>query len=383
MRTLQIHAKKFGYRAEEKALEGAEELTRATAEVMNALVAFVSVERGDGEEEVENASKEICEHAKRVGASTILLYPYAHLSSSLESPEKSKQVLKLLEEKVRGCTENVFRAPFGWYKEFYLESFGHPMAELSRSFRKEDRRLIIKLSKKIYEKLIKDYFIRFGLTISGDVFIAEEPWRSLIFQGSSIPKIFCTGEEPETLLKKCREGGLIRLSIRPGGDSFYDALIHTSVPSEKIYEELRLLKEGEVYLAEGGEGESIAIGLEHKEEFFLLKGSFVTSLIVDKLLKMEKGSTLPPTLPISFSPYQIAVLKIGDVSKTYLQEVMEQVKKTGLERIFLDDSPGKIGEKLRTWGMRWTPLVIIVGKKKKKIAEMLFCEKERQGYRFL
>jgi len=48
LRTLQIHAKRFGYRVREKAVESAEEIRGESGEAENALVAFITVERGMG-----------------------------------------------------------------------------------------------------------------------------------------------------------------------------------------------------------------------------------------------------------------------------------------------------------------------------------------------
>ncbi len=143
MRVLLIHARRFGFRALEKAIEEAEPLTaeNASGEFSNALVVFTTVERGDSSrlrELVEGAAEDIAKVLTNVGADLVVLYPYAHLSRNLADPEESMRVLLELDSELRSRGVKVNRTPFGWYKEFRVECFGHPLSELSREFRVEE-----------------------------------------------------------------------------------------------------------------------------------------------------------------------------------------------------------------------------------------------------
>ena len=138
MRMLLVHARKFRYKAVKKALEEAEELNEARRElsVENALVAYVTVEEHDILDKLgvaRRASEEIAGVARKVGAKIIVVYPYAHLSSSLASPGDAVEVLADIENALANLGYSVYRAPFGWYKEFMLECYGHPLSELSRT----------------------------------------------------------------------------------------------------------------------------------------------------------------------------------------------------------------------------------------------------------
>ena len=138
MRILLIHADSFSYEVKEKAIPQPEPLTsnRVKGFFEEALVAFISVEENDElniEEIVDSASKSIIDIAERVSAKSIVLYPYAHLSSNLASPKAAINVLIRLEENLRGIGVNVHRSPFGWYKRFEIKCKGHPLSELSRS----------------------------------------------------------------------------------------------------------------------------------------------------------------------------------------------------------------------------------------------------------
>ncbi|RLG76172.1 MAG: hypothetical protein DRO12_04645 [Thermoprotei archaeon] len=68
-----------------------------------------------------------------IKASGVVLYPYAHLSPNLAPPETAISILKMFEKNLKDLGISVSRAPFGWYKEFKLECYGHPLAELSRT----------------------------------------------------------------------------------------------------------------------------------------------------------------------------------------------------------------------------------------------------------
>ena len=136
MRLLLIHAKSFDYEAVQRALDEAEPLDgNRGGSFENVLVAFVTVEQGDSGDAslVERAAGEILDVLRRVGAQRVLLYPYAHLSSNLASPREAKEILASLERVIAERGVSVSRAPFGWYKRFRLECYGHPLSELSRT----------------------------------------------------------------------------------------------------------------------------------------------------------------------------------------------------------------------------------------------------------
>ena len=85
--------------------------------------------------------KNVKEIAKNVNVKNIVLYPYANLSSNLASPNMAADVLEKAEKalkKVKGF--NVTKAPFGYYKKLELKIKGHPLAELSREIRVNEKK---------------------------------------------------------------------------------------------------------------------------------------------------------------------------------------------------------------------------------------------------
>ncbi|MCX8208668.1 MAG: threonine--tRNA ligase [Sulfolobales archaeon] len=153
MKTLLIHAKHFEYGVREKALDEAEPLSteNSSGEFSNALVVFTTVEKGDSSElrEIVNSvADDVGKVVRNVGADVVVLYPYAHLSKNLADPGESLLVLESVELELRNRGLNVRRAPFGWYKEFKLECYGHPLSELSREFKAGEMRRARPIEKK-------------------------------------------------------------------------------------------------------------------------------------------------------------------------------------------------------------------------------------------
>ena len=137
MRILVIHSDYLNYNVKNKT-PVAEEIEEATKEGSfdESLVVFTAVEKEDEENPkgiVENLVKEVIKTNDQVKAENIVLYPYAHLSSSLSSPKVAIQILKDAEEALKEENLNVKRVPFGWYKAFEISCKGHPLSELSRN----------------------------------------------------------------------------------------------------------------------------------------------------------------------------------------------------------------------------------------------------------
>lgn len=142
MRILLIHSDYLNYNVKNKT-PVAEEIEDAKKQGAfdESLVVFTAVEKDDENNPqgiVKNLVKEVIKTNDQVKAENIVLYPYAHLSSSLSSPKIAVQVLKDAEEALIGEGLNVKRVPFGWYKAFEISCKGHPLSELSRTITAEE-----------------------------------------------------------------------------------------------------------------------------------------------------------------------------------------------------------------------------------------------------
>jgi threonyl-tRNA synthetase len=135
MRILLLHSDYLRYEAKRKALKDAEDLKEPTGGADDALVVFIAFEKPD-EQDVDSVKRQLIDGIKdtyeKVKAHSIVLYPYAHLSSNLGNPRLASKLIDDLYDELRGDFK-VVKAPFGWYKSFELKCKGHPLSELSRT----------------------------------------------------------------------------------------------------------------------------------------------------------------------------------------------------------------------------------------------------------
>ena len=127
MKFLSLHVDHIRFKPLKKALKKIEDLTEKDKkghESKEALAILMSVEKVDTN--VDEVVKEFVKHVKdiagQVKAEKIVLYPYAHLSSNLASPEVATEVLEKADKALRKNFK-VVRAPFGYYKEFEVKKF--------------------------------------------------------------------------------------------------------------------------------------------------------------------------------------------------------------------------------------------------------------------
>lgn len=136
MKILTLHCDYIRFQALKKAFKDAPELTdkeKKEHEVKECLVILTAVEQGDTDKELGEMLQAVQKTASEVKAKTLVLYPYAHLSSQLAKPAHALDMLKSAETFLKKDYE-VTRAPFGYYKTFELKCKGHPLSELSKQF---------------------------------------------------------------------------------------------------------------------------------------------------------------------------------------------------------------------------------------------------------
>ena len=133
MRILSIHANHVWYHATQKT-KMAEACNTLDDAMDDCVVLFCCVEKLDEKNPqyvIANATKNVHARLARLKADRVMIYPYAHLTSALGSPDCALGILRGLEAALRAENIEVKRAPFGWYKEFGIHGKGHPLADLS------------------------------------------------------------------------------------------------------------------------------------------------------------------------------------------------------------------------------------------------------------
>ena len=103
--------------------------------MQDCLVVFISVEKLDelNASGVTDAAKiSIVDVLGKLKENAVMLFPFAHLTSTLSTPQAALQILTSLERSLKKEGFTVKRAPFGWNKKFNIKSKGHPLAVLSK-----------------------------------------------------------------------------------------------------------------------------------------------------------------------------------------------------------------------------------------------------------
>ena len=157
MKILSLHCDYIKFKPLKKALKNPQEISKEDEkghEVKEPLVILTAVEKSDEENKniISEYVKNVKELASQVKAENIVLYPYAHLSSSLSNPDFALKVLEDAEKELRKEKFKVVRAPFGYYKEFELKCKGHPLSELSRAIGSSEMKDVKSVGGKVVAK---------------------------------------------------------------------------------------------------------------------------------------------------------------------------------------------------------------------------------------
>ncbi|WNY23146.1 hypothetical protein MmiHf6_04490 [Methanimicrococcus hongohii] len=136
MQMLLIHSDFIEYETKKKT-KIAEEISddMKAGRLEEALTAFIAVEKCDETNPDGTAAAAVAQiknTLEQVKSDKVMVYPYAHLSSSLSSPDVGIKVLKGIAAALAEDGIEVKRAPFGWYKAFTVSCKGHPLSELSK-----------------------------------------------------------------------------------------------------------------------------------------------------------------------------------------------------------------------------------------------------------
>jgi len=129
-----MHSDWIEYQPIEKEIAQAETAEKKNCRLEDVLVLFTAVEKADNESVGRKAISEIKGFLEKIKLNRILIYPFAHLSSNLASPNDALKIIKVMEEDAKKLNIETYRAPFGWNKKFSISIKGHPLAEQSKTF---------------------------------------------------------------------------------------------------------------------------------------------------------------------------------------------------------------------------------------------------------
>ena len=396
MRVLLLHASRFAYRFVEEAIDRPPD-PPSSGEFENCLVALVTVEVGDGDVEVSRAASDMVSQAGRLGVRCIVVYPYAHLSPDLATPDVAYKVLTSLESVLRSSWDGlIHRAPFGWYKAFEISCPGHPLAELSRSFRGGHVLLYkgLPLEDAQARGLIEGWLMqrnpwgretlelveRLGLNgVDGRAALWE---LERLVVGELGLRIRVSVERPDSIYGLQGVSSLARLCSRsPGvsvlltwGDIGESMAVTDRDPLELLGrlgvrisdtvkvtlgdEELNVGVRGYsiVYKARRGGAVPLLVALQDRYCLGPL-ASIAYSILDSGLREADEGRT--PVIHYRLAPVQVAVIPVGDAHMEYARIIASRLEELGARVVVLGE--GGVGARVRDAGRRWIPLVVVVG----------------------
>jgi threonyl-tRNA synthetase len=220
MRILQLHSDFIEYQPTRKEIAIAEETEMKPVKLDDIVVLFTCVEKGDNETTADRAVKEVVKSLKTIGARRIIIYPYAHLSTSLAPPREALKILKEMEKTAREADLEVHRAPFGWTKAFNIKVKGHPLAEQSKVIEAEgaEEKEVVSKALKAEEKLVSHWYIfqLDGQLIPMDEYSFTENSEFAKFKKYEVSKARAAQQTPPhvTLMKR-----LTIADYEPGSDT--------------------------------------------------------------------------------------------------------------------------------------------------------------------
>lgn len=177
MRTLGIHSSGFKFFVTEKAIPSAENIDTNEVEVKeDCLVVFIAVEKPDEKDPLlvaEKLYRDLLKRLEHLHVTTVVLYPYVHLTQEPSNATAALTVMRRVEELVTPKVEKVLRAPFGWYKGYDMHCKGHPLSEWSGRFgpEKEEGLTLTQVKEEKAPRKFQKFFVA---DLQGKLFEVDE-----------------------------------------------------------------------------------------------------------------------------------------------------------------------------------------------------------------
>ncbi|MEA2042416.1 MAG: threonyl-tRNA synthetase editing domain-containing protein [Bacteroidota bacterium] len=138
MKLLMLYTKKFAFKPTEKTLDDDFENHELSKTYENCLVGFIQVEKDDEEKKTLKVEKNLAKNlkwgARKNETNKIVLHSFAHLSGSKASPEYSKEILNLAEERLKNVDYETAQTPFGYFLDLDISAPGFSQARMFKSF---------------------------------------------------------------------------------------------------------------------------------------------------------------------------------------------------------------------------------------------------------
>ena len=163
LRALQLHCDEVEYQPIKKEISSAEDASTGQVKIIESVLFLISVEKGDDDSVAIQCVEAMKKAESQLKCRSFVVYPYAHLSSNLGSPELAKEILQKIEQGGKDLGYTIYHVPFGWNKAFAIKVKGHPLAEQSKVFTKTSiepkEREIVSAALKAEDTLKSQWFV--------------------------------------------------------------------------------------------------------------------------------------------------------------------------------------------------------------------------------
>lgn len=136
MKCLLLHCDNFAYETTEPTKVAFGDGKPMTRSVTNTLLVLLTIEKEDTNTDVVHATKSFIQEAEKLDTQSIVLNPFAHLSSEIANKDLAIDVLKMFQTEfdLLKPKQEVIITSFGWNKAFHMDIAGHTHAHLYRHF---------------------------------------------------------------------------------------------------------------------------------------------------------------------------------------------------------------------------------------------------------
>jgi len=133
MKVLVMYVDEFVYYPAQKNLDSAEEITEGN-KYTDSILAFIQVEESDEGYDVKSREKKLVNHlkwtARKNNCQSIILHSFAHLAESKASPEFTKELFDLAEQRLQNGGYATAQTPFGYFLDLNIKAPGHSLARI-------------------------------------------------------------------------------------------------------------------------------------------------------------------------------------------------------------------------------------------------------------
>ncbi len=138
MKILQLDVNKIEFKLIKPESEVYEKSDKLEFLIDDILVLLISIEKNDSIAVAKKAIEDAVSFMDKLKRKKLILYPFAHLSNNLESPDNALKIFKHMKQIASEFDIELYSAPFGWNKQLSIAIKGHPLAEQSRVYSETD-----------------------------------------------------------------------------------------------------------------------------------------------------------------------------------------------------------------------------------------------------